>query len=172
MGIELLKGPIAHGELPGPLTPPDEFDRKKFASKWVKEGRDVEAAATREYLLGTKYTADGWEVWKTAEGRPFTIPLASGKYVLLYRLKVVQDAVNALYGNLGKERLSQERQRVTSVAPGDAGINPNDPGVLDDAIIKQQEKSDWAGEGDVKMNHVPGLESGRATRLPLKLRKK
>lgn len=169
MAIELIKGPIGYNEMPGPLTPPSDFDRKKWASKWVKEGRDVEAAANREFLLGTRYTADGWEVWKTKDGRPYVIPLSSGKYVLLYRSKAVQDSVNAIYGNVGKQRLVEERQRVKTTAPEDAGLNPNDTGVLDDEILKRQEKSEWGGEGDVKLNEIPVLSgSGRVEKPSLR----
>lgn len=152
MAIQITARPIGYNMADGPLTPPKEFKFKQHAAKWVKEGTDVDAAAEREYLLGTQYTADGWQVWKDSSGRPFRKTLKSGVYVLLYRDRAVQDSVNAIYGNVGKQRLMEERQQAPQVTPEGAPSQ-----VLDDAtlarVIGKDESSEW-GEGDVKLNAV------------------
>lgn len=157
MAIQIHKEPIGYNMAAGPLTPPKEFNFRIHAAKWVKEGQEVEAAGSREYLLGSQYTADGWQVWKDKEGRPFKIPLKSGTYILLHRDRAVQDAVNAIYGNVGKKRLMEERQQAPQVTP--EGVPSQ---VLDDAtlarVIGKDESSEW-GEGDVNLNRIPSVEA-------------
>lgn len=175
MGIEISRVPVKYNESPGPLTPPMEFDRDKYVSKWAKEGRDIEMiTGQREPLMGTKFTADAWQVWHypkghEAAGKICKIPLSGGTFVLLYRDKTVQQAVNAIYGNVGKERLKQERLRVTATSDVDPRLNPHDSGILDDATIKARaERESWDGEGEVTPNLVPGMKSsGRVQRPPL-----
>lgn len=162
MAIEIISKPLRDlGETPGPLTLPVAFDRKKFAAKWVLEGPAVDAAAERQYIPGTHMTADGWDVWRSPEGKPHKVALQSGVHVLLCRSKKVQDAVNAICGNVGKSRLSQERTGETV-----AGEQPTDPGILNDARIAQVEGGERLEEGDIRPNPVESGEDSRRVTAP------
>lgn len=164
MGIEIISAPqAAMGETPGPLNLPPEFSRKKYAAKWVKEGPSVAAAAEREWIPGTKATADGWEVWRNSDKKPHKVALVSGNYVLLCRARVVQDAVNAICGNVGKSRLAQERKGETIM-----GAAPTDPGMLSDDRIAKVAGREETEEGDVAMNLVPTTEDTRVETPALK----
>ena len=166
MGIQIIKSPAGSGnETPGPLVLPVAFDRKKHAAKWVKEGPAVAAAAEREWIPSTQMTADGWEVWRDPQtNKPHKVALQSGAHVLLFRARVVQDAVNAICGNIGKERLSSERKGETV-----AGQAPSDPGLLSDDRLNAVMGVEEADEGDVKPNLVPSAsESPRVTKSTLK----
>lgn len=159
MAIKLISAPRngTQNEAIGPLPIPHEFDRTKFAAMWAKEGPDVEALAADQWIPGTQLTADGWLPWKNPEGRLHVVSLKSGKYVLLHRSKAVQEGVNAICGNVGKERLLQEKHGETT-----GGVPVNDPGMLsDDRLTKVIGKEDGDSDGDVKMNPVPGVERQR-----------
>lgn len=175
MAIQLIQGPQGQAvAAPGPMSLPAAFNAKLYAAKWVKEGPDVAAAAQREWLLGTQLTADGWEVWRNVDNKPYKVPLKSGIYILLYRLRTVQDGVNAIYGNLGKERLLQERRGDTT-----GGVPTADPGMLSDERLSKVLGPEDLGEGDVKMNPVPDVKRSRveaptlqvSTRRPLPTRR-
>lgn len=164
MGIQVIQGPgVVLGETPGPLNLPPSFDRKKFAAKWVLQGPAVDAAAEREWIPGTKVTADGWQVWRDpSTKKPFLVALQKGKHVLLCRPKKVQEAVNAICGNLGKSRLQAERKGETIM-----GAAPNDPGMLsDERIAKGTGQREDLEEGDVQMNHVPDTEDSARVETP------
>lgn len=166
MGIQVITAPQGIvGETPGPLNLPPEFDRKKHSAKWVKEGPAVAAAAEREWIPSTRMTADGWEVWRHPETKkPHKVALQSGSHVLLFRSLVVQQAVNAICGNIGKERLSNERKGDTV-----AGAAPSDPGMLSDQSLNKVIGIEEVEEGDVNPNPVPGETSGgRVTKSTLK----
>lgn len=165
MGIKVIRMPKgAAGETPGPLNLPVAFDRKKFASKWVKEGPAVAAAAEREWIPSTNMTADGWDVWRDPEtNKPHKVALQSGPHVLLCRARVVQDAVNAICGNIGKERLSSERKGETV-----AGAAPSDSGMLSDDKLNKVMGMEEEDEGDVEPNPVPGdISAQRVTKSTL-----
>lgn len=156
MGIQFAR--VARGssavEMPGPLQLPSDFDRQKYAAKWVKEGPAVAAAAEREWIPGTTATADGWEVWRSPNTKkPCKVALQKGRYVLLCRDLSVQTAVNAICGNVGKERLLQERAGETI-----AGQVPTDPGMLSDHQLTKALGREEEQDGDVKLNPVPDLD--------------
>lgn len=158
MGIQVIQQPLgsATNEMPGPLQIPQGFDRKKYAAKWVKVGPEVQAAAEREWIPGTKMTADGWEVWRDPKTKkPQKVALMKGTYVLLFRDLVTQKAVNAICGNLGKERLLQERSGETV-----AGVVPNDPGMLNDDTLTKVLGREEEADGAVSMNPVPETDGG------------
>jgi len=163
MGIQIVRGPLGGAaEAPGPLSLPIGFDRKKWAPKWVKVGPSVQAASEREWMPGASATADGWEVWRNSEGKPQKVALLSGEHILLCRSRVVQDAVNAIYGNVGKSRLRQERTGETI-----AGAAPSDPGQLSDARIAKVAGKEEQEEGDIAMNPVPDTNGQRIELPPL-----
>lgn len=159
MAIQMLSGPVGTHMTAGPLNLPSNFNSKLHAAKWVKEGPDVQAAGEREYILGTNLTADGWLPWKDGEGRPHKVSLKSGTYILLHRLASVQRDVNAIYGNIGKERLTQEKSGETI-----GGVPVTDPGLLSDERIAKVtgEREDLEG-GDVRLNPVGPVERQQVT---------
>lgn len=156
MAIELISGPAGAGiQGAGQFTLPVNFDQSEHAAKWVKKGNAVNAAAEREYIVGTRMTADGWAIWKdgatATTGKPHTVHVASGEYILLFRPKSIQNAVNAIYGNVGKERMMSEKKGEQM-----AGAAVNDPGMLgEDKLARVIGSEGLAGEdGDVKLNPV------------------
>jgi hypothetical protein len=155
MGIQILSTPKNASPITaGPFTLPEDFDQKKFAAKWVKCGQQAAAAENREYIPGTTLTADGWKVWQGMAKKPHKIPLATGEHVLLCRPRDVQDDVNAICGNVGKERLLQEKRGETT-----GGVPLNDPGMLsDDKIAKVEGRNALDGDGDVVFNVVKTVD--------------
>ncbi len=156
MAIEVLNGPLNSTDprAAGPFSLPAKFDIRNHSAKWVKKGNDVEAAGQREHLAGTRASADGWQVWRDgdtpAKGSPFTTKISSGEYVLLFRPKAIQDAVNAIYGNVGKERMITEKRGETS-----GGIPINKPGQLgDEQLARVIGRDDLTEEGEIVLNKV------------------
>lgn len=169
MAIELMSGPLGQAyETVGPLTLPASFDRKLYAAKWVKKGPAVAAAAEREWIPGTRLSADGWLVWKDGEtpttGKPYTVHLSSGEHVLLFRLREIQDAVNAICGNIGKERLLQEKRGETT-----GGVPIADPGMLSDDRLTKVIGKEELGDGEVTMNKIPNVGRQRVEVPPLEV---
>jgi hypothetical protein len=134
MGIEMIEGPRheVDARAAGRFTLPVGFNHKKWAPQWVKDS-NVSHMTGRQYLQGIPATADGWTPYtgedKTRREKIREVSVEEGgktvKYVLMVRPREVQDAVNAIYGNLGKERAAQE-QNGESVA----GAALQDPGML------------------------------------------
>lgn len=160
MAIEILSVPRNQSQITsaGPLTLPVGFDSKLHAAKWVKTGPLVAAAQEREHLVGTNnVTADGWQVWKdgknAVDGKPYKVALQSGEHTLLFRPREIQDAVNAIYGNIGKERMQQERRGETT-----GGIPTSDAGMLSDDRLSRVIGKEPLEEGDVTMNQVPNFK--------------
>lgn len=98
------------------LLKPKEFDARQYVAKWAPEGAMCEAAQEPQILIpGQGYVVDGWTVWTYPKGhkeagKPCIRPLGSGKLVLMFRPKILQAAVNAIHGNLSKERTIAEQQ--------------------------------------------------------------
>ena len=137
MALELVKTPDA-GVDAGIFNLPPDFDTKRYAAEWVEEGR-VAFKQQRQVLPQTGYTADGWEVYK--EGKSAVKVTGGDKkvYVLMVRPRVIQQQVNALFGNVSKAQLRRERKGETV-----AGAPQQDPGML-----TEQRLSQVAGEGSM-----------------------
>ena len=126
MAIEMLKGPdTSRAGSAGKFDLPLDFDTKAHAAEWVNK-KDVEGMRGRQRLMGIPATADGWTVWKDKNGKICEVDTREGKWTLMYRPKVIQQAVNVLYGNLGKEnaRFEQEGASVAGSALQDPGMLP------------------------------------------------
>lgn len=150
MAIQLLETP--HGQsLAGIFTLPSEFDTKQFASKWVKRGAAADAViGQREHIVGTDFTADPWEVWKDGKNKPFSNKARDGEYVLLCRPRQIQDEVNAIYGNVGKQRQLAEKRGETA-----GGVQVVDSGFLGDERLSQVIGREGAAQdGEVILNKV------------------
>lgn len=164
MPIIMHKSPTGAGPIqPGPLMLPPWFDSKKYAAKWVKVGPAVQAAAEREWIPGTSLTADGWIVARDSSKKPCKVSLQSGIHVLLCRDAAVQKAVNAICGNVGKQRMLQERAGETLATLG--GEVGEDPGMLSDERLSKVlgRERDAEDDGAVIMNPVPELDGSRVT---------
>ena len=152
MGIELISGPTSETNA-CIFNLPAEFDRKKLAAKWVKAGNAVQAATQREHLIGTRLTADGWEVWKAGpKGMPHKAATTKEEFVLMCRPRTIQDAVNAIYGNVGKERMMAEKAGETS-----GGVPMGDSGMLNESILSKYSGERSDDDDSVKLNQVPDL---------------
>lgn len=119
--------PSAKGSAPsaGVFDLPPDFPQDKFASNYVKKGNDVKAAEQDESVVGTPFVADGWTVWKRADGSYHQVTVSSGTYILMSRPRQVQEGVNRAYGNLSRERMQSEQRGETI-----AGSSPTDSGML------------------------------------------
>lgn len=133
MAIETIKTPHQTADA-GIFNLPPEFDTTQFASEWVEKGQ-VNFKQQRQVLAGTKYTADGWSVWKKeSKDRPTVVTGSNSKeYVLMCRPTVIQKQVNAIFGNVSKQKINQEIQgAVTARSEGAA----NDPGIIPEERLK------------------------------------
>lgn len=154
--------------LGGKLALPREFDTKQFAAAWYMKGNEVESKRGKQPLLGTKYSAPGWEVWNFPEERPtgkmdeksgkpvmekhpnagktHEVTLAgkeAGTYVLMYRSADIQEQVNQVYGQLSRERLVGEVRGQTLTLAG----SPETSGMLTDDQLSQLIGAEAQNEG-------------------------
>lgn len=144
MSLEAIATPNA-GTDAGIFNLPPGFDTKRYAAEWVESGQ-VDFKKQRQVLPQTGFTADGWELYKVEGAKnPFTVSGGNGKkYVLMVRPRVVQDQVNALFGNVSKDQINRERKGETV-----AGAAPQDPGILTEARLRSVAgEGALVGEGD------------------------
>ena len=146
MGIEMLKQPASEVDA-GIFNLPSNFSTAKYAAQWKLKGMEVEKATGRQSLIGTRLTADGWEVYKE-KGVPVTRFTAKGEYVLMFRPREVQDAVNAIYGNVGYERMVAHKKNETT------GGVPIESEILTEADIARVAGERSEGDGEVVFNKV------------------
>ena len=152
-GISINQNP---GESPdaGIFNLPIGFDDKKWAAQWVEDS-NVEFQQQRQPLIGTRYTADGWEIYRPdgEDSEPVRVKTGgkNGKtYVLMVRPKALQKQVNAIYGNVSKDRISRETKGETV-----AGGPLQDPGMLTEQRLQEVQGGGLASEsGDVTPNRI------------------
>ncbi len=144
---------------------PPEFDAKKCAAHWAREGGEVAQRQQVQPILGTNYGSDGWEVWKYPDsnkemrGRIHKVTLKTGTYVLMFRPKSVQDNVNAICGNVSKRHLMNEQRGATL-----AGQPIQDPGILTNEQLKRGTGLSEFGEEpfQLPMNREPSSQKVEA----------
>lgn len=122
-GISDLEGGIAFNQA-GPLTLPVEFETERYAAKWQFEGNKATRSQQPEIIAKAGKKAVGWAVWKhPVNKKPETRPLSGGNVILMCRPKVTQRAVNAIYGKISRDRMSNEIEGHTALGePGVQGI--------------------------------------------------
>lgn len=149
MAIEILK--VHEGDTgAGLFNLPMSFDRKRYAACWKKVGQEVTAAQQREVIASLGLTADGWEVFKDNGKICKVATKKDGEYVLMFRPREIQDAVNALYGNESKRRLLVEKRGETI-----GGKPVEDPGLLNERVLEQSiGKEGQDLDGEVSLNKV------------------
>mgnify|MGYP007080184336 CR=1 FL=1 len=130
---------------------PATFDSKKFASKWVEDGPEIEEARQPQVIADARVQAAGWEVFKTlnleaakndsgedAKKSPKLIPVVrvvgKRKFVLMFRPLQLQRAVNQIYSN-------QSRDRVNREIVGESKVVGDDPGVLTNQDLQRVSRS-------------------------------
>lgn len=113
----------------GSLTLPSDFDSRKFVGKWVeKTEASINRARQFQRLPSEGVKADGWEVWKDNAKKPCLRPMGNKQYVLMFRSKPLQVAINKLCGNASRRRMMQEAEG--EVIHGEDGTPINDTGML------------------------------------------
>ena len=141
----------AKGKAPsaGVFELPPDFPAEKFASSYVKKGNDVKAAEQDEQVVGTQFIADGWQVWKRADGTYHQVTISSGTYILMHRPRHVQLEINRAYGNLSRERMQSEQRGETI-----AGSTNSDSGMLSaDRLPNERDlEPDLDGEEETVMH--------------------
>lgn len=137
----------------GQLALPIKFDSKRYAARWEKEGPRVDALKEPQRLAGLNLQAEGWQVWKHPDTKePYRVALQTGAYILLFRSKEVQEAVNAEFGKLSRTRSRRERSGETiataAKTPGmlsNADLPP-EPGMSDSEEDEAPIKAHFDGE--------------------------
>jgi hypothetical protein len=131
---------------------PATFDSVKYASKWAEEGPEVEEARQEQVISSAGMKAQGWEVFRTidleatkklgekGDKAPVLVPVKRvvGKkvFILMFRPKALQQAVNKLYANESRERLNRE------IVGESATVNEaGDPGILTNQDLKRVSRS-------------------------------
>lgn len=96
------------------LLVPASFDKKKYVAKWAFVGASAEAAQLPQ-MITSDHEVDGWCIWKDPDNQqqPCVRPLGNKQAILLFRSKVLQQAINAINGNISKERTQNEQQGQT-----------------------------------------------------------
>lgn len=127
MAIEIQKSPEGMVDA-GIFNLPPNFDQKQFAAEWVEKGQ-VAMKQQRQPLPQTGMSADGWQIWKNESKDKPTETHASGSkvFVLMCRPRVIQDQVNALYGNVSKKLLNSEVAGKTNAAVAATPPGPGRP---------------------------------------------
>ncbi len=150
MPIEMLRGP-ASSQTAGMFSLPTCFKTEKFAAQWSKVGPDADKAMEKQHIIGTNLTADGWQIYRDKDKKPVKRASQNGDYVLMFRPKEIQNAVNAIYGNVGYERMVQEKKGETV-----GGVPVSDFGMLNEAaIVKATGENLSEQDRGVVMNPVP-----------------
>lgn len=167
MAIEDIKNPDGAPDA-GIFNLPPGFDTKKWAVEWVEESQVV-FKQQRQPIIGTGKSADGWTIYhppvpegETAPKRRDAIKVVNGKsktFVLMVRPKLIQDQVNALYGNLSKSRISREIKGETV-----AGQAIEDSGMLPEQRLRETGEGGTFEEGDTKLNAIPSGEPSALAR--------
>jgi hypothetical protein len=96
----------------GQLALPADFDTKKYVGRWAKKGVGTERSRNPQ-SLGNGQQADGWQVYKGRRNEICQKTLSDGVYVLMFRPKALQRAVNAILGNVSKARITKEHDGET-----------------------------------------------------------
>lgn len=139
----------------GRLSLPPEFNSNQFVGKWVKQGPSVAMAKQRVPIPSESVVADGWAVWEDKNKKPCIRTISSGAFILMFRPRVLQEAINKIHGNQSRKRMLDEAQGKT-VTSLDGGLN-GDRGMLTPdklATIPGLRESEPTFEGDVRLNSV------------------
>lgn len=138
---------------------PPNFDANKFASKWEEKGPAVIEAAQEQILESANCKADGWQVYKDISNKnaPYERVIGKKTFVLLFRPRLLQKAVNAIYADESRRLVNLE------VAGETNAVNvAGDPGILTNADLRRFGKHLEPDEG---ASYLPPNAGGQPTRL-------
>lgn len=160
--IEGIRQTSEHAKsLSGALSLPVEFDRNKYAAKWVEKGFQTQQAMQEQHISAT-IIADGWIVWKHKS--QICQRILSGKaYILMCRPKELQQQINAICGNLSREKVVREHSGQTS-----SGQPLEDHGILSTQELQAVERDPESSESlsrALPLNQIKPLGS-QATEKP------
>lgn len=158
------------------LLVPEEFDTKKYVGKWAFVGSSAERARQPQRIQGTTHAVDGWEVFKYPKNHadeslrdtPCIRPLGGKQAILLFRPKVLQRAVNAIHGNISRERMIAEHEGETI-----SGQPVHDGSMLNSKRLRGYDPSEEAQGPNYGFNQIPALKkptAGRSARTTTKTR--
>lgn len=154
LGIEFLSTPEQQANA-GIFQLPPNFPSKEFVGEWVPEDQ-VQFKQQRQLMPQVGAMVPGLTVWKGEDGKAKNTVVHGGgnkKFVLMLRPRKLQEAMNALYGNVSKEAYNREVSGKTVAGAG------QDAGMLSEQNLRQ------AGQGKVDVEESM-LELNRATREP------
>lgn len=122
------QGYVNRGRLPLPET----FDSKRFVGKWVKKGPSIQIAKQPEPIPSENVVANGWQVWSDSKNQICQRTLSTGIFILMFRPRVLQTAINKLYGNASRRRMVQEAEGKTV-----AGQTKTDSGIFTQDVLNK-----------------------------------
>lgn len=150
------------------LLLPEGFQEKLYSAKWSFVGSSADKARLPQHLA-PGYAVDGWEVWKYPSGedkdKPCIRPLGNKQAVLMFRPKTLQKAVNAVYGNISRERTIAEQEGRTV-----QGQAVQDHGVLTDQVLRRYDPSEapHSPKERYSFNEIPAAarpSAGRSSKV-------
>lgn len=169
-------GGNAHRNAASSLSLPAGFDFNRFASKWVADGNEIDEAKQPKFIQSVGLRADGWQVYKQIQAlsaldelantklpkeerkKPAMVPvvrISSGKpYVLMFRPKALQRALNVIHANESRDLVTRELSGQSAIAN-----ETGDPGILTNEDMKQfnrvSDAEDRSSEYLGKTTHTP-----------------
>lgn len=167
-GLTELSAGIAQNPLAGSkFALPPGFDASRFASMWAEEGPNVIEMQQPTVLVSAGVQAAGWQVYKQLKNpanakKEDELPLENrpkptmervvrvvGKttFVLMFRPKALQQAVNVIHANESRSMVSREVHGETNAAN-----EANDRGILTSADMARNKRvfREEDGEGYLK----------------------
>lgn len=132
--IEGIRDSSEHAKsLSGALSLPANFPRTKYAVKWVEKGFNAQQAMQEQHIA-PNIIADGWTVYKD-RGQPVQRILSGKAWILMVRPKELQENINAIYGNLSREKVVREHSGETA-----SGQPLVDHGILSSQALQTVER--------------------------------
>lgn len=158
-GLEAVTSPVNVNK--GHLEMPVEFDQNRFVGAWFKRGPQANKMRQPEVLGGAQIKAAGWSVWKDSKGRTCQRSLSSGVYILMFRPKNLQQAIQKIYGNESRRRMVQEASGQTV-----AGDINQDSGILTNSVLSRMPglERDEVEPLNIEFNQI-GNEDDAATKV-------
>lgn len=177
-GLTALAGPIDRSRLQNTIfSLPVGFDTNKYAAKWEEKGNPVSEAQQPTFIESIGAQADGWQIYKVLKNPRKTLskdalealtPKEKTEYaaykpeyevvervtrksvlILMFRPKVLQQALNIVYAN-------QSRALVGGEVEGDGtSVNEGgDQGILTNKDLERHYKGE-RGEHDGYLPQTP-----------------
>jgi hypothetical protein len=147
------------------LLVPAEFDKEKYVGRWTFVGASAERARQVQRIQGTRHAVDGWEVFKyppdhKEAGKPCIRPLGDKQAILLFRPKELQHAVNAIHGNISRERMIAEHEGRTI-----SGQPVRDGSMLNEKALRRYDPATEAADPpNYGFNAIPAAAKPRGGR--------